>query len=65
MTQISKTILRVALVALGLLMVPLVASQVVEGWNWNAGAVNARHGMDRSPPWLDHHAVNRFARSLA
>jgi hypothetical protein len=30
--------LRVALVALGLLMVPLVASQVVNGWNWNAGA---------------------------
>jgi hypothetical protein len=38
MTQMSKTILRVALVALGLLMVPLVASQVVEGWNWPAGA---------------------------
>jgi hypothetical protein len=37
MTQISKTILRVALVSLGLLMVPLVASRVVEGWNWNAG----------------------------
>jgi hypothetical protein len=37
MTQMSKTILRVALVALGLLMVPLVASQVVEGWNWPAG----------------------------
>ena len=29
--------LRVALVALGFLMVPLVASQVVEGWNWPAG----------------------------
>jgi hypothetical protein len=38
MTQMSKTILRVALVALGLLMVPLVASQVVEGWNWPAAA---------------------------
>ena len=37
MTQLSKTILRVALVALGLLMVPLVASQVVEGWNWGVG----------------------------
>jgi hypothetical protein len=37
MAQISKTILRVALVSLGLLMVPLVASRVVEGWNWNAG----------------------------
>ena len=30
--------LRVALVALALLMVPLVASQVVEGWNWPAKA---------------------------
>jgi hypothetical protein len=37
MTQLRKTILRVALVALGLLMVPLVASQVVNGWNWNPG----------------------------
>lgn len=38
MTQLSGTILRVALAALGLLMVPLVASQVVDGWNWDAGA---------------------------
>lgn len=38
MTQMQKTVLRVALVALGLLMVPLVASQVVEGWNWGPGA---------------------------
>ena len=38
MTQLSKTMLRVALVALGLLMVPLVASRVVDGWNWPAGA---------------------------
>ena len=38
MSQLGKTMLRVALVALGLLMVPLVASQVVEGWSWNAGA---------------------------
>ena len=30
--------LRVALVALGLLMVPLVASRLVEGWNWHAGS---------------------------
>jgi len=30
----GKTMLRVALVALGLLMVPLVAAQVVKGWNW-------------------------------
>ena len=37
MTQMSKTMLRAALVALGLLMVPLVASRVVEGWNWPAG----------------------------
>jgi hypothetical protein len=34
MTHMSKTTLRVALVALGLLMVPLVASQLVPGWNW-------------------------------
>lgn len=34
MTDSSKAISRAALVALGLLMVPLVASQVVEGWNW-------------------------------
>ena len=34
MTQLSKTILRAALVALGLLMAPLVASRVVDGWNW-------------------------------
>ena len=38
MTQLGKTMLRVALVALGLLMVPLVASRVVAGWNWPAGA---------------------------
>ena len=37
MNQLGKTMLRVALVSLGLLMVPLVASQVVEGWHWNAG----------------------------
>jgi hypothetical protein len=37
MSHLGKTMLRVALVALGLLMVPLVASQVVEGWNWPAG----------------------------
>ena len=30
--------LRVALASLGLLMVPLVASRLVEGWNWPAGA---------------------------
>lgn len=33
-TQLGRTMLRVALLALGLLMVPLVASRVVEGWNW-------------------------------
>src|SRR5262245_11587259 len=38
MTQMNKTILRAALVALGLLMVPLVASRVVEGWNWSLGS---------------------------
>ncbi len=30
--------LRAALGALGLLMVPLVASRVVDGWNWGPGA---------------------------
>ncbi len=34
----QKTMQRVALAALGLLMVPLVASRVVEGWNWGPGA---------------------------
>lgn len=38
MTQMQNTVMRVALVALGLLMVPLVASRVVEGWNWGPGA---------------------------
>lgn len=38
MEQMQKTVARVALVALGLLMVPLVASQIVEGWNWGPGA---------------------------
>lgn len=38
MTQMRKTILRVAAVSLALLMVPLLASQVVDGWNWNPGA---------------------------
>lgn len=38
MPQLGKTMLRVALGALALLMVPLVASRVVEGWNWNAGS---------------------------
>src|SRR5947208_14365991 len=37
-SQVGKTMLRVALGALAVLMVPLVASQVVEGWNWPAGA---------------------------
>jgi hypothetical protein len=37
MNQLGKTMLRVALGALALLMVPLVASQVVEGWHWGAG----------------------------
>jgi hypothetical protein len=38
MNQLGKTTLRVALGALGLLMVPLVASRVVDGWNWPARA---------------------------
>ena len=37
MSQLGKTVLRVAMGALAVLMVPLVASQVVEGWNWPAG----------------------------
>jgi hypothetical protein len=37
-TGMGKTMLLAALVALGLLMVPAVASRVVEGWNWPAGA---------------------------
>jgi hypothetical protein len=38
MPQLVKTMLRVALGALAVLMVPLVASRVVEGWNWSAGS---------------------------
>jgi hypothetical protein len=38
MNQLGKTMLRVALVSLGLLMVPVVASRMVDGWNWNAGS---------------------------
>lgn len=38
MPQPLKTTLRVALRALAALMVPLVASRVVEGWNWPAGS---------------------------
>lgn len=37
MSQLGKTMLRVALGALALLMVPLVASRVVEGWHWGVG----------------------------
>ena len=37
MPQILKMMLRVALGALAALMVPLVASRVVEGWHWTAG----------------------------
>lgn len=37
MSQLGKTMLRVALGALVLLMVPLVASRVVDGWHWAAG----------------------------
>ncbi|HWG58523.1 MAG TPA: hypothetical protein VN661_05705 [Candidatus Acidoferrales bacterium] len=38
MTPMGKTILRVALGALGMLMVPIAASRVVDGWNWPAWA---------------------------
>lgn len=37
-TEMGRTVLRVAAGALALLMVPLVASRVVEGWNWPPGA---------------------------
>jgi len=38
MSQLGKTITRVALSALAASMVPLVASRFVEDWNWPAGA---------------------------
>jgi hypothetical protein len=38
MPRLVKTMLRVALGALAVLMVPLVASRMVEGWNWSAGS---------------------------
>jgi hypothetical protein len=38
MPQLGKTVLRVALGALAVLMAPLVASQFVEGWNWPVAA---------------------------
>lgn len=38
LSQMGRTALRVALGALAVLMVPLVASRVVEGWNWPPGA---------------------------
>jgi len=38
MNQLGRTMLRVALVALCLLMVPLVASRLVDGWKWGLGA---------------------------
>lgn len=38
MSQLGKTMMRVALGALAVLMVPLVASRLVEGWNWSAGS---------------------------
>lgn len=37
MSQLRKTTLRVALVALAVWMVPLVASQFVEDWHWGVG----------------------------
>ena len=37
MDQLGKTMLRVALGALAVLMVPLVASQFFEDWHWGAG----------------------------
>ena len=38
MSQLAKTMLRAALVSLGLIIVPLIASRLVDGWNWSAGA---------------------------
>lgn len=38
MSPMGKTMLRVALWALAALMVPIVASRLVPGWNWPAGA---------------------------
>ena len=38
MTEMQKTVVRAAVVALVLLMAPVVGSQVVEGWNWGPGA---------------------------
>lgn len=37
MSNLAKTVVRVALLALGALLVPLLASQVVEGWSWKPG----------------------------
>jgi hypothetical protein len=45
MSQLGKTTLRVALGALAVLMVPLVASQFVEGWNWPAVAFVRVYGL--------------------
>src|SRR4051812_24929135 len=42
---IGKTALRVATVSLGFLMVPLVASRVVDGWNWSAGSFVAVYAL--------------------
>jgi len=36
--RVTMRAVKWALAALGLLMVPLVASQVVDGWNWGPGA---------------------------
>ena len=38
MSQLGKTMLRVALGALAALMVPLLASHFVKDWNWSAGS---------------------------
>jgi hypothetical protein len=45
MPQPGKTMLRVALGALAVLMVPLVASQFVEDWNWPVGAFVRAYGL--------------------
>lgn len=44
----SKTIQRVALWALAMLLVPIVASRVVEGWNWPVGSFVFAYGRTRA-----------------
>lgn len=45
MDQLGKTMVRVAVGALVVLMVPIIASRVVEGWNWPARAFVLVYGL--------------------